>query len=74
MCMKFKGLKTSYDDEDTFFIVPHDNGFKLYVEPEYRHNGTQNLDGYFPRYFSQVSTAKSSLTRFLGKPEKWQEI
>lgn len=72
--MALKGLKTEYAQGEAFFIVPHGNDFKLYVEPVYRRNGTQNYDGYFPRYFSRVSSAKSSLTRFLGKPEKWLEF
>jgi len=72
--MHWKGLKTSYGDEYTFFITPHGDEFKLSADPAWRRNGTQTFDGYFPRYFKKVSSAKSSLTKFLGKPDEWKEI
>jgi hypothetical protein len=69
-----KGLKTSYDNKEVFFIVPFKDGYDLYVEPAYRHNGTQAYDGRFPRHYKKVGAAKASLTKFLGKPEKWEEL
>lgn len=72
--LKFKDIKASYGDENEFFIVANGDGFKLYVEPTNRRNGTQNFDAYFPRYCSTVSSAKASLTKFLGKPKSWQEL
>ncbi len=70
----FKTLKTNYpNDEHTFFIAASGEGYKLYVDPPNRHNGTQSLDGYYPRYFKSVRAAKSSLTKYLGKPPPWQE-
>ena len=71
---QIKGLYTSYDDKETFFIIAVGAEYKLYVEPESRRNGTQAYDGYFPRFFSEVRFAKASLTKFLRKPDKWEEL
>lgn len=72
--MAFKGLETSYDGSEYFYIVPHYGEFKLYVDPEFRSNGTQSYDGYFPRFYKRVGSAKAGLTKFLGKPEQWNEF
>ena len=39
-------------DGYTFCISTDGNGCKLSVRPEYRRNGTQTYDGWFPRYVS----------------------
>jgi hypothetical protein len=70
----FKGIKTDYGDEEFFFIKASGDGVILFVEPANRFNGTQNYDGYFPRYYSHTRYAKAALTRSLGKPNDWQEI
>lgn len=76
MSTQWKGIKTHYspNSNETFYITPHGDRFKLTVDPEYRHNGTQNYDGYFPRHFKSVPAAKGCLTKFLGKPPAWTDI
>lgn len=72
---KWKGIKTSYPGgKDTFYIVPNGDRFRLEVDPPNRHNGTQNYDGYFPRFFKSVPAAKGCLSKFLGKPPAWTDI
>ena len=79
--MEFKQLKANSDGvvcgipyHDTFYISACFDGFKLHVEPEFRFNGTQNHNGYFPRYYKKPQYAKSVLTKFLGESLQWQEI
>ena len=63
------------DDErhvgDLGNISTDGNGCKLSVRPEYRRNGTQTYDGWFPRYYSKPQYAKAALTRFLGESVNW---
>lgn len=58
-------------DGYTFCISTDGNGCKLSVRPEYRRNGTQTYDGWFPRYYSKPQYAKAALTRFLGESVNW---
>ncbi|HGB5786718.1 TPA: hypothetical protein ACIVT4_003320, partial [Salmonella enterica subsp. diarizonae serovar 61:l,v:z35] len=60
-------------DGFTFIISPHGQGCRLSVEPEYRRNGTQSYDGWFPRFYTKPQYAKAALTRFLGEPVNWLE-
>ncbi len=70
----FKGLKTLLEGDEEFSIVPSGNQFSLIVKPEFRHNGTQNYDGRFPRSYSEPRYAKAALTKFLGCSVDWQDI
>lgn len=58
-------------DGYTFCISTDGNECKLSVRPEYRRNGTQTYDGWFPRYYSKPQYAKAALTRFLGESVNW---
>ena len=66
-------IRLSSDSIDgvTFIISPHGQGGRLSVEPEYRRNGTQNYDGWFPRFYTKPQYAKAALTRYLGEPVNW---
>jgi len=72
--MSYKTIKTNYGDKYTFFIKHIGSEFVLFVEPEFRNNGTQNFDGYFPRTYSHPKYAKAALTKYLGKPNPWVEV
>lgn len=65
-------------DGYTFYITPcntpYKKGFRLSVEPEFRYNGTQSMDGWFPRYYDRIQDAKAALTRFMGGPVEWKDI
>lgn len=69
--MTFILLTSDSVDGYTFLISPDGNGCKLSVRPEYRRNGTQTYDGWFPRYYSKPQYAKAALTRFLGESVNW---
>ena len=69
--MKNSLFSTDSNTGVTFTISPHGQGCKLSVEPEYRRKGTQNYDGWFPRYYTKPQYAKAALTRFLGEPVNW---
>lgn len=64
-------LSSDSIDGVTFIISPHGQGCRLSVEPEYRRNGTQNYDGWFPRFYTKPQYAKAALTRYLGEPVNW---
>lgn len=57
----------------TFTISSDGQGFKLSVEPPYRHNGTQTFDGWFPRFYTKSQYAKAALTKFLGESVTWSQ-
>jgi hypothetical protein len=64
------GMKYAY----CLLILPAGAKVKLCVEPEFRHDGTQNFDGQLPRYYTEPKYAKSFATRLLGDGLIWQEI
>lgn len=71
--MNSKRLKSNTENGYTFFITPDGSGYSLTVEPEFRRNGTQSFDGWFPRFYTESKYAKGSLTKFLGEPVHWTE-
>lgn len=72
--MSVKRLAAPSGDGYTFYITPCATGFRLSVEPEFRYNGTQSMDGWFPRHYARMQDAKAALTRFTGEAVKWKEI
>lgn len=72
--MTLKRLAASSGDGYTFHITPCTIGFRLSVEPEYRYNGTQSMDGWFPRHYTRIQDARAALTRFMGEAVEWKEI
>lgn len=71
--MTAKRLKSNTEDGYTFFIEPDGDGYRLTVEPAFRRNGTQSLDGWLPRFYTKARFAKAALTKFQGKPVRWEE-
>ncbi|WP_415913293.1 hypothetical protein [Neptuniibacter sp. QD37_11] len=66
-----KGLKATFDDGEIFFITPTDSGWLLTTNRQYRRNGTNAYDGWFPRHYTHTRSAKAALTRFLGQKLDW---
>lgn len=70
----FKGLQAEYDSEHTLYIRPCGNQLRLTIDPAFRHNGTQVLDGLLPRTYKTVGAAKGAVTKLLCDVLIWKEI
>jgi len=66
-------LKTQSIDGETLYLTHIGNEWRLEVEPAYRHNGTQNYDGWFPRFYTKASYAKAAVTKKFGPEWKWEK-
>jgi len=71
---QFPGLICRYNKDFTFCILPEGGEFVATVEPEFRPNGTQSLDGLLPRRYKTLRGAKAALGRLLGSGLVWVEI
>ena len=76
---QFKGLKAEVSGRMhgisyryTFYIRGSGLGLVLSVEPEFRRNGTETLDGILPRPYKRVQDAKAYITRQMGEDIKWE--
>ncbi|TOA68048.1 hypothetical protein [Vibrio penaeicida] len=67
-------LKTQEIDGHRFYLSSRSDGkWLMTVEPAFRSNGTQSLDGWLPRYYSKVGSAKAALTKKLGSEWLWED-
>lgn len=74
MFVDFNGLQAKYDNEHTLYIKSCGNRLQMTIEPAYRFNGTQVLDGLLPRTYGTVGAAKGAATKMLADDLIWQEI
>lgn len=70
----FIGLICEYDKTHHIYIKRQEGEFVVTIEPEFRHNGTQVLDGRYPRTYGSVRAAKGAVTRMTGERLEWKEI
>lgn len=69
--MSFKTLKTELPDGEIYRIKLSGNHFMVTLEPEFRNNGTEKYNGYFPRPCKSLRGAKSVVTKWLGYKPNW---
>ncbi|ODM57023.1 hypothetical protein BC455_18195 [Vibrio harveyi] len=72
--MSRHSLKTQKLGDETLYLTYIDNKWELTIVPANRHNGTERYDGWFPRYYTKVSSAKAAVTRKLGREWIWEKV
>lgn len=70
--MSNQALKTQQLNGETLYLTYMGSEWRLTIDPANRSNGTQSYDGWFPRNYSQVRSAKAAVTRKFGGEWKWE--